>query len=88
MSNVPLGKGGGGSADPRGASGTAGDRPASGWIGPPSERKHGLSTEQFPVSAYRGSLKNPKDLKAPGDGYTRLGMDRPAFGWIGPPPDE
>ena len=32
-----------------------------------SERKHGLSTEQFPVSAYVGSskiLKDPKDLGA------------------------
>ena len=28
-----------------------------------SERKHGLSTEQFPVSAYVGSSKNLKDLK-------------------------
>ena len=28
-----------------------------------SERKHGLSTEQFPVSAYVGSFKNLKDLK-------------------------
>jgi len=28
-----------------------------------SERKHGLSTEQFPVSAYTGSSKNLKDLK-------------------------
>ena len=28
-----------------------------------SERKHGLSTEQFPVSAYAGSSKNLKDLK-------------------------
>ena len=28
-----------------------------------SERKHGLSTEQFPVSAYLGSSKNLKDLK-------------------------
>jgi hypothetical protein len=27
-----------------------------------SERKHGLSTEQFPVSAYIGSSKNLKDL--------------------------
>ena len=27
-----------------------------------SERKHGLSTEQFPVSAYVGSSKNQKDL--------------------------
>ena len=27
------------------------------------ERKHGLSTEQFPVSAYIGSLKNLKNLK-------------------------
>ena len=27
-------------------------------------RKHGLSTEQFPVSAYIGSSKNLKDLKA------------------------
>ena len=30
---------------------------------PRSERKHGLSTEQFPASAYAGSSKNPKDLK-------------------------
>ena len=30
---------------------------------PPNERKHGLSTEQFPVSAYVGSSKNLKDLK-------------------------
>ena len=29
----------------------------------PDERKHGLSTEQFPVSAYVGSSKNLKDLK-------------------------
>ena len=28
-----------------------------------SERKHGLSTEQVPVSAYVGSSKNLKDLK-------------------------
>ena len=28
-----------------------------------SERKHGLSTEPVPVSAYVGSSKNPKDLK-------------------------
>ena len=28
-----------------------------------SERKHGLFTEQFPVSAYVGSSKNLKDLK-------------------------
>ena len=28
------------------------------------ERKHGLSTEQGPVSAYVGSSKNLKDLKA------------------------
>ena len=27
-----------------------------------SERKHGLSTEQFPVSAYVGSSENLKDL--------------------------
>ena len=27
------------------------------------ERKHGLSTKQFPVSAYVGSSKNLKDLK-------------------------
>ena len=27
------------------------------------ERKHGLFTEQFPVSAYVGSSKNLKDLK-------------------------
>ena len=27
------------------------------------ERKHGLYTEQFPVSAYVGSSKNLKDLK-------------------------
>jgi len=26
------------------------------------ERKHGLSTEQFPVSAYVGSSKNLKDI--------------------------
>ena len=30
-----------------------------------TERKHGLSTEQFPVSAYVGSSKNLKDLKDP-----------------------
>jgi len=32
---------------------------------PPADfaRKHGLSTEQFPVSAYVGSSKNLKDLK-------------------------
>ena len=28
-----------------------------------SERKHGLSTEQFPASAYVGSPKNLTDLK-------------------------
>ena len=28
-----------------------------------TKRKHGLSTEQFPVSAYVGSSKNLKDLK-------------------------
>jgi len=28
-----------------------------------AERKHGLSTEQFPVSAYVGISKNLKDLK-------------------------
>ena len=27
------------------------------------KRKHGLSAEQFPVSAYVGSSKNQKDLK-------------------------
>jgi len=31
-----------------------------------SERKHGLSTEQVPVSAYVGSSKNLKDLKCRG----------------------
>ena len=31
---------------------------------PSQRRKHGLSTEQFPVSAYVGSSKNLKDLKA------------------------
>ena len=31
----------------------------------PSERKHGLSTKQVPVSAYVGSSKNLKDLKGP-----------------------
>jgi len=30
-----------------------------------ASRKHGLSTEQFPVSAYVGSSKNLKDLKDP-----------------------
>ena len=30
------------------------------------ERKHGLSTEQVPVSAYVGSSKNLKDLKDQG----------------------
>ena len=30
---------------------------------PNDERKHGLSTAQFPVSAYAGSSKNLKDLK-------------------------
>ena len=34
-----------------------------------SERKHGLSTEQFPVSAYAGSSKNLKDLKMPRSWY-------------------
>ena len=29
----------------------------------PMERKHGLSTEQVPASAYAGSSKNLKDLK-------------------------
>ena len=29
-----------------------------------TSRKHGLSTEKFPVSAYVGSSKNLKDLKA------------------------
>jgi len=33
-------------------------------------RKHGLSTEQFPVSAYIGCSKNLKDLKE---------RDKPAF---------
>ena len=28
-----------------------------------NEQKHGLSTEQFPVSAYPGSSKNLKNLK-------------------------
>ena len=28
-----------------------------------SERKHGLSTEQVPMSAYVGGSKNLKDLK-------------------------
>ena len=28
-----------------------------------TERKHGLSTKQFPVAAYVGSSKNLKDLK-------------------------
>jgi len=31
----------------------------------PSKRKHGLSADQFPVSAYVGSSKNLKDLKGP-----------------------
>ena len=31
-----------------------------------SEEWHGLSTEQFPVSAYVGSSKNLKDLKVLG----------------------
>jgi len=44
--------------------------------------KHGLSTEQFPVSAYVGSSKNLKDLKSL---YTRvrcclLGWQRRLFG--------
>jgi len=30
------------------------------------DRKHGLSTEQFPVSVYVGSSKNLKDLKVAG----------------------
>ena len=30
---------------------------------PYTARKHGFSTEQFPVSAYVGSSKNLKDLK-------------------------
>ena len=30
------------------------------------ERKHGLSTQQFPVSAYVGSSKNLKDVKESG----------------------
>ena len=38
-----------------------------------SERKHGLSTEQFPVSAYVGSSKNLKDLKVePENGPVRV----------------
>ena len=34
------------------------------------ERKHGLSTEQVPVSAYVGSSKNLKDLKVQLRRYT------------------
>jgi hypothetical protein len=36
-------------------------RPRSSGHAP--ERKHGLSTEQFPVSTYVGSSENLKDLK-------------------------
>ena len=37
-----------------------------------SERKHGISTEQSPVSAYLGSSKNLKDLMDGRPSYTRL----------------
>ena len=47
MSEIPLQVGGEGRA-----AGLRGD-----------ERKHGLSTEPVPVSAYVGSSKNLKDLK-------------------------
>ena len=39
-------------------------RPEAGSSWPSSEKKHGLSSEQFPVSAYVGSSKNLKGLKA------------------------
>ena len=41
-------------------------------------RKHGLSTEPVPVSAYAGSSKNPKDLKVryPCTGVPRTGVPR------------
>jgi len=42
-----------------------------GW-GLATQRKHGLSTEQFPVSAYVGSSKNLKDLKDPKPKLQRL----------------
>ena len=35
------------------------------------ERKHGLSTEQFPVSAYAGSSKNLKDPKVGGRAHCK-----------------
>jgi len=37
------------------------------------ERKHGLYTEQFPVSAYVGSSKNLKDLKGSVPVYSGVG---------------
>jgi hypothetical protein len=37
-----------------------------------SERKHGLSTEPVPVSAYVGSSKNLKDLKDLGVGLLKV----------------
>ena len=41
-----------------------------------TERKHGLSTQQFPVSAYVGSSKNLKDLK---DGGSTFALGRPTL---------
>ena len=39
----------------------------------PKGRKHGLSTEQVPVSAYVGSSKNLKDLKEKGEVFAYVG---------------
>ena len=44
-----------------------------------TERKHGLSTEQVPVSAYVGSSKNLKDLEGKADLRTLLEVAVPAF---------
>jgi len=41
-----------------------------------SERKHGLSTDQFPVSAYVGSSKNLNDLKDVGSAQKATGHHR------------
>ena len=40
------------------------------------ERKHGLSTEQFPVSAYAGSSKDLKDLKEGGRAHCKRCVQR------------
>ena len=43
-------------------------------------RKHGLSTEQFPVCAYVGSSKNLKDLKELSRSHTWRGGEEGGWG--------